>query len=1120
MKYYDTYKDELSKLIKLKAEEINEHLLLSHDADFLKHMGTGITRHPLRKYQVEAMYILSSMYKKASEIAMSFNKEATSNPSLSSPSSKSKKKPTKDLDLYTACLGYVDHQGQKYAYPCFGVEMATGSGKTMLMGLQIYYLYRCHGIKNFLIITPSSIEIYKKTIQNFTQRSPASIWSKEIDCHFTLIDGDNFNQAQHLYYNDENPKIFIFNINKFSKNAVVTKKPWEYSIWKDEQGNSISLVDYLKHKELVIITDEAHHTQTNVATEIIGNFLPSAVIEFTATAHDTQNIIYQYHIRQFLEDRYGKKVRLLSIDSGNQSTDKKEIDIHEKNKMIIFLLTHYIKKMALKIDGQTFKAIGLIKVKNTTLFAEKVFEYFTRTICNDAYLVTYFKSLIENHQNHNYSQDQMMALIVNLLKENANDFSSLISNLKHCTNNTILLHNQSSEDVKKSFREIQQAQNNIEIVIFIDMLNEGIDISNIYTLLVINDNDTNLQTSIKQVIGRGLRLFKNQREYDHLIFNQASNAYLVQVERLHVIADKGKSFDDVVTNIQKEFGFNETENTRLIEVEGKDDLIKVQNKIQPQKTQLEKIKLPKIKADLNIKDQELFFSYIKNIDSIVSEFMDIYFFKEDQNFIFKYDPKCEISEGDFFDKLEDMMKASHRSQYKIEPLTWSDQFHLQVFKKIQDKKCFLIPDLPIIQRLFQAYFNQIKDKGKYFYQTSKDIHIVCDLISSYFSNYYVSEVEKKHTKLNYQLQDEWFFLNKIFDNHPTIELRASEVSNQFASERDSQKIKKLIAENMHFRYQHSLYEYLTFDSLPEKQLADYLDQYVGFLKISQPNANLFWLRNQRHIFFEYGAHAYYPDFLLVIDHDCYVIEVKAEYYSNYLKNNLLRALNRLEKNQNDPTRLNYYGFLIFEDHIQSIFDQLPTLPDIKEVMLDANEKFDLYSQRIAIVSTEKSDQSIPVYQINQAYRKFIKSAEVSVLGYCKLQDQCTLSDDQFAFFVNNLDMSTHFKQWLVFKAIDQNINDFYQYNDQIVMCYHPSISDLSYAYPNCTVKKLSCIQSESSQLFQNQPTLQLKDSQDQIIYTFQPDQHHEFKIIAILDPQAHIENHSLSEDDYSLNTSS
>ncbi len=52
-----------------------------------------------------------------------------------------------------------------FASLCF--TLATGVGKTRLMGAIIYYLYKTKGIKNFFVVAPN-LTIYNKLVTDFT----------------------------------------------------------------------------------------------------------------------------------------------------------------------------------------------------------------------------------------------------------------------------------------------------------------------------------------------------------------------------------------------------------------------------------------------------------------------------------------------------------------------------------------------------------------------------------------------------------------------------------------------------------------------------------------------------------------------------------------------------------------------------------------------------------------------------------------------------------------------------------------------------------------------------------------------------------------------------------------
>ena len=56
-------------------------------------------------------------------------------------------------------------------FVCLCFALATGVGKTRLMGAFIAYLHKVHHIKNFMIIAPN-ITIYNKLIDDFSEGSP------------------------------------------------------------------------------------------------------------------------------------------------------------------------------------------------------------------------------------------------------------------------------------------------------------------------------------------------------------------------------------------------------------------------------------------------------------------------------------------------------------------------------------------------------------------------------------------------------------------------------------------------------------------------------------------------------------------------------------------------------------------------------------------------------------------------------------------------------------------------------------------------------------------------------------------------------------------------------------
>src|SRR5262245_10668378 len=129
--YYQRFGDHLRRQIReyhaRRAQAAD--LFSGQETSLFDLVECGVTQHHLRYYQTEALYVLDYL--------------------LSIPPNKQEKK---------SLIEKIDEE-QDVTAPFLGFEMATGSGKTMLMGASIFYIFKKYGIRNFLIITPASTDI-------------------------------------------------------------------------------------------------------------------------------------------------------------------------------------------------------------------------------------------------------------------------------------------------------------------------------------------------------------------------------------------------------------------------------------------------------------------------------------------------------------------------------------------------------------------------------------------------------------------------------------------------------------------------------------------------------------------------------------------------------------------------------------------------------------------------------------------------------------------------------------------------------------------------------------------------------------------------------------------------
>nr|WP_298995573.1 DEAD/DEAH box helicase family protein [uncultured Polaribacter sp.] len=1040
------YYQEFRKTLNSKLEDIKGRIdssagdifgNLTPEASFLKDLAEGVTKYPFRYYQKEAIYTLHSIYKQAIDVCKS--PDDIQKNLLRQKGYKHIKPLLEKINKETGQLA-----------PFIGYEMATGSGKTMLMGATVYYLNKYHNVKNFLIVTPSSTEIYKKTIRNFMKGTNETVWNDEVPFKFNLITGDNYKDTKDLFATDTDANIFIFNIDKFGTNATQTKKQWEGSDWKDKEGNTISLLEFLSQNDLVIITDEAHHAQSRKAKQVINAFHPLAVIEFTATAVEAersqakknQTIVYKYDIKRFLEDKYGKKVRVLALPGQESKTKGKKTELSdlEKYKLLTFFLVHLVKKKALNSDVKCrdLKPIGFVKVKNEIAFAEKVELYIKTVLATDTDILQVIleKAKVEDTETTN--------LILEMFESDYNsDTSALLKGIDKVAQTSILLHSKSDKLVKKQFDDINK--NDVEIVIFIDMLNEGIDMPNIYSMVIINDTPSEFKTSVKQIVGRGVRLNKLQRDYDEV----EDNDLLTHTEKLHIVCDKGASFEEVVLQIQQEFGLNDK--TFAME-RGAEEVI--ENPVKTEK--LKGIQIPKITIDFKRKQGANIQDVITNYDKIIKDFLASNSFNreiasENKSFL-KYTPNSFFTEVDLFTDEKVFHKLGEDQDWNFDTLEISEKDMKEVYGRVL-KELQAIPDIPKTYTTFQEYGKLLNEVGFYFYNLDEvDYKLAINRFKDSFTYFYIHYVENEYFELDLDTLDSesntWLLQNEF--KTEKIKIRTKDKNNDSRNITDKDELIALIKNGYYFYgYENSAYDYDKFDSYPEKQLADYVNHLI---ELEPDKTAPFWLRNERNIHFKYGTHKYFPDFIFFYNKIIYVIEIKGEAFSNVKKNRLLLELNNVEGIGKVDS---YVGMVVFEVQMKNLNDLTKSFD---EFIAEAEEYFNQLQTKSEVIADDevptelKYKEYVPAYEAKQAYSKFILHKEPKSLKWLKVKPG-DYSQSIFATMVKNDDLGEEFKnKWVLLGNSPLKPEEL---EGRFILAYHPTIEDDSYGRKGLVLKRFS-----------------------------------------------------------------
>jgi len=479
----------------------------------------------------------------------------------------------------------------------------------------------------------------------------------------------------------------------------------------------------------------------------------------------------------------------------------------------------------------------------------------------------------------------------------------LREDIQRAASTAIFFYGQSDKETEKKFLDIRK--NNVEIVVYMNRLDEGIDLPNIYSMAVINDTDTDFKTSVKQIIGRGVRINKDKREFD-----DEKDALKANAEKLHIVCDQGKNFVEVIEAIQQEFGLNnkylsfDKIRTPVIN-KAKSDLLTGKY-------------IPHIKADMKAKQDVSLISLVTNVQGITAKFMEDNCFEgENDNTkrYLKYRPEQFFLEVDIFSDKNVYHKQIKEKGGKPETLQLTEKELKQIYGIVQ-KTLPCLPDTETVKKAFRDYIDSFNHIGLQYYKLDgADDKLALKLFVDAFSFYYRNKIERDYFILDFQKlneEDSWNLKKQFHDFE--LKIPEDQVQNKTrVNVKDKQKLVELIEKQYHFfGYEKSIFDYEKFDSYTELQLADYADAILkGVAKEGKP----FWIRNERNIFFTYGSKKYYPDYILFKDGMIYVIETKGEVFSDTKKNALVK---RLDKVPGNGAIKGYRGLLVFSSQMDKM----------------------------------------------------------------------------------------------------------------------------------------------------------------------------------------------------------
>ncbi len=384
-------------------------------------------------------------------------------------------------------------------------NMATGSGKTLIMAGLMLYLYK-KGYRNFLFFV-NSTNIIEKTKSNFLDPGSSKyLFSPNIAFgakRVSIASVENFEDT-----NENDINICFTTIQKLHSDLSTVKE------------NALTYQDF-EDKKIVLLSDEAHHisaktkqqkefvfaekpTWENTVERIFNQNRDNLLLEFTATldyAHKNisgkyrNKVLYRYDLKKFRSEGWSKDVCIV------------QADFEQKDRILqALILSQYKQEVATKYR---------IRLKPVILFKAQKF------IRQSKENKQAFHDMIENLTQKDIARIRSKSSIVQkafaFFKERKISDSGLVERLKEeFQPDRCLSVNEDSEKDRNQIllNTLEDEDNLIRAVFAVEKLNEGWDVLNLFDIVrCYETRDSGRgkigKTTMKeaQLIGRGARYF-------------------------------------------------------------------------------------------------------------------------------------------------------------------------------------------------------------------------------------------------------------------------------------------------------------------------------------------------------------------------------------------------------------------------------------------------------------------------------------------------------------------------------------------------------------------------------------------------------------------------------------
>ncbi|SKA30038.1 DEAD/DEAH box helicase [Consotaella salsifontis] len=410
---------------------------------------------------------------------------------------------------------YPSVEAFEHDFPSLCFALATGVGKTRLMGAFISYLYLTGKSRHFFVLAPNKT-IYEKLIADFSPESPKYVFKgiAEFAANPPLIvTGDNYEsgigvrfdggRSSDLFGSDVH--INIFNVDKINKEESPRGKP---RMKRLQETIGESYYAYLARlDDLVLLMDESHRYRASAGANAIDGLKPILGLELTATPKTVgsrsvpfRNVIYNYTLGQAMADGFVKEPAVAT----RKDFDPRSVGEQELEQIKLEDAVHHHDHVAVELD-RFHRTTGAPKVTPFILI-----------VAADTAEAKRLREFVESEK---FFKGRFKGKV-----------AEVHSNLR----------GEESEDAMQRLVALEK-DGRTEIVIHVNKLKEGWDVTNLYTIVPLRASASEILT--EQTLGRGLRLPFGRR------VSRGGDDEFAAVDRLTIIAHE--RFDDIIAKARE-----------------------------------------------------------------------------------------------------------------------------------------------------------------------------------------------------------------------------------------------------------------------------------------------------------------------------------------------------------------------------------------------------------------------------------------------------------------------------------------------------------------------------------------------------------------------------------------